>query len=35
MLSTLLGDDGSYGLPVSASETAAGASETDSGEVQR
>lgn len=35
MLSALLGDDGSYGLPVGAGETAAGTSTTDSGEVQR
>ena len=34
MLSTLLGDDGSYGLPVSATDGAAGMSATDSGEVR-
>ena len=34
MLSTLLGDDGSYGLPVSATDAAADTSATDSGEVR-
>jgi anti-sigma factor RsiW len=34
MLSTLLGDDGSYGLPVSATDGAAGTTATDSGEVR-
>lgn len=34
MMSALLGDDGTYGMPLAAGETAAGTSATDSGEVR-